>query len=53
MCLPEVFVQTERRRSEVCAKETEGEYFSVQTEQTRLIRNLLLYMAFGPFLHRF
>ena len=39
--LPEVFVQTERRRSEVCAEKAEGKYFPVQTEQTRLIRNLL------------
>ena len=39
----EVFVQTWRRRSEVCAKKNpEGKYFPVQTEQTRLIR-LLLY----------
>ena len=38
---PEVFVQTERRRSEICAEKTEGKYFPVQTEQTRLIRNLL------------
>ena len=39
--LPEVFVQTERRRSEVSGEKTEGKYFPVQTEQTRLIRNLL------------
>ena len=37
--LPEVFVQTERRMSEVCAKKTEGKYFPVQIMQTRLIRN--------------
>ena len=49
--LPEVFVQTERRRSEVCAKKNEGKYFPVQTEQTRLIRHLLYYIhvAFGSF----
>ena len=35
--LPEVFVGP----SEVCAEKTSGKYFPVQTEQTRLIRNLL------------
>ena len=39
--LLEVFIQTDRRRSEVCAEKIEGKYFSVQTKQTRLIRNLL------------
>ena len=37
--LPEVFVQTERRRSEVCEEKTEGKYFPVLIEQTRLKRN--------------
>ena len=37
----EVFVQTEGRRNEVCAKKTESKHFPVQTEQTRLIRHLL------------
>ena len=40
--LPEVSVQTEQRRSEVCAEKIEGKYFPVQTEKTKLIR-LLLY----------
>ena len=39
--LPEVLVQSERRRSEVCAEKTKGKYFPVQTEQTKLIRSLL------------
>ena len=41
MYLPEVFVETERRRSEVCVKKLCGKYFPVQTEQTRWIRHLL------------
>ena len=32
--LPEIFVQ-------LCAEKIESKYFPVQTEQTRLIRNLL------------
>ena len=38
--LPEVFLQTERRRSEVCAHKTNGKHFPMQTEQTKLTRNL-------------
>ena len=38
--MAEVFVQTERRRSEICAEKPEGKYSPKQTEQTRLIRNL-------------
>ena len=37
----EGFVNTERRKSEVCAEKLEGKSFHVQIEQTRLIRNLL------------
>ena len=37
----EIFVQTMRRRNVVCAEKTEGKYFPVQTDQTKLIRNLL------------
>ena len=43
--LSEVFVQT-KRRSEVYAEKTEGKYFPVQTEQTKLIRNLLFTCSF-------
>ena len=39
--LPEVFVQTEPRRSGVCAEHSKGKYLPMQTKQTRLIRNLL------------
>ena len=39
--LTECEVCTEKYLPEVCAKEPEGKYFSVQTEQTKLIRNLL------------
>ena len=39
--LPEIFVETERRRSEICAKKTECKYFPLRNKQTRLIRNLL------------
>jgi hypothetical protein len=39
--LPEVLVQRERRRSEVCAKKPEDKYFPVQTEQMRVISLLL------------
>ena len=46
--LSEVFVQTERRRRRVCAYKTEGKYFPVQTEQTKLIRNLLYGFWFLP-----
>ena len=37
----EVFVQTERRRSEVCAKKQKDNTFPYFPEQTRLIRHLL------------
>ena len=46
--LPGVFVQTERRRSNVCAEKTEGKYFPVQTKQTRLRRNILYGFWFLP-----
>ena len=47
--LPEVLVQTKRRRREVCAKKPEGKYFPVQTERTRLMRNLLYGLWFLAF----
>ena len=62
--LLEVFVQTERWRSEVYAENAEGKYFPVETEQTRLIWNLVklvsgldlhacFYLLFLVFLHLF
>ena len=39
--LPEVFIQTEQQRSKVCVENPRAKYFPVQTEQMRLIRNLL------------
>ena len=45
--LPDVFVQTERRRNRGLCRKTEGKYFPVQTEQTRFIRHLL--RLFGSF----
>ena len=48
--LPEFLLQTERG---LCEK-TEGKYFPVRTEQTRLIRNLLydFWLAFLPIFNR-
>ena len=41
-------VCTEKYLPEVCTEKTEGKYFPVQTEQTRLIRNLLCGFWFFP-----
>ena len=46
--LPEVFVQTERRRSEVCADKPKANTFPYKPSKTRLI-NCLLYGSLNTF----
>ena len=41
MQLAEVFLQTKRRRNQICVTMTKGKYFPLQTEQIWLIGNLL------------
>ena len=41
MQLTEVFLQTKRRRNQICVTMTKGKYFPVQPEQMWLIGNLL------------
>ena len=37
--LPKISVQTKRQKSKVCAEKTEGKFFTVQSKQTKLIRD--------------
>jgi hypothetical protein len=46
--LPEVFLQTERRRSEVCADKPKANTFPYRPSKTRLI-NRLLYGSLNTF----
>ena len=46
--LPEVFVQTERRRSEICSDKPKANTFPYRPSKTRLI-NRLLYGSLNTF----